>query len=123
MKDGSLFRFDFRNSLESIFVIRRGEDREILAVGGSGGSSQREKYTVFTAAFHLLGKESKIRHHLLKYNSFNQYEYVAEFDRPIVTWGLGSNYSLDDRLRKEIRKNGVSFDELRKRFFPRPPWW
>lgn len=77
LKDGRPFRFDFRNPLENLFIMKRGQDKHILAVGGSGGSLQREKYTVFTAIFYLLGKKEKIKHHLIKYDAFNKYRYIT----------------------------------------------
>ncbi len=107
LKNGKPFHFDFRNTLESIFILKNGKNKQILAVGGSGGSGQRAKYTLFTAIFYLLGKKKKIKHHLLKYDSFNKYKYIATYNKPIITWDLGSNYSLSENLRKEIEKNGV----------------
>ena len=107
LKNGKPFHFDFRNTLESIFILKNGKNKQILAVGGSGGSGQRAKYTLFTAIFYLLGKKKKIKHHLLKYDSFNKYKYIATYNKPIITWDLGSNYSLSENLRKEIGKNGV----------------
>lgn len=114
LKEGIPFRLDFRNSLESIFILKKGEDKQILGVGGSGSSGQRMKYTMFTAIFYLLGKKRRIRHHLLRYNSFNKYEYFTTCYKPIVTWDLGSNYPLDEKLRREIMKNGITIDRIRK---------
>lgn len=111
LKDGHSFRFDFRNFLESIFILKEGGNRQILAVGGGGGSGQRAKYTIFTAVFYILSKEKKINHHLLRYNSFNRFEYINTFTKPIITFNLGSNYSLNEKLEKEIRKNGVNLKE------------
>lgn len=114
LKEGQEFPLDFRNSLESLFILKNQEDKWILARGGSGSSGQRMKYTMFTAIFYLLGKNSKIKHYLLKYNSFNEYEYIATFYRPIVTLNLGSNYPLDEGLRKEIIKNGIDYTKFLK---------
>jgi hypothetical protein len=114
LKEGIVFPLDFRNRLESLFILKSGEDKQILARGGGGGSSQRMKYTMFTAIFYLLGKKKRIKHYLLKYNSFNEYEYLSTYYKPIVTWNLGSNYSLDKRLKEEIRKNGVKLDKIKK---------
>lgn len=112
LKNGTPFRFDFRNSLESIFILKNDRDRQILAVGGSGGSGQREKYTLYTAIFYLLSKKKKIKHHLLRYDSFNRYKYIGVYNKPIITWDLGSNYFLDEKLKNEIRKNGIELDRI-----------
>jgi len=111
LKDGTDLRFDFRNFLQSFFILNKGNDKFILALGGSGGSYQRERYTVFTAIFYLLGKEKSIRHHLLKYNCNNEFEYIKAFKKPIVTFDLGCNYSLDEELNKEIRSNGIDINK------------
>lgn len=113
LKDGTNFRFDFRNVIESVFILNEGEDRYIIAIGGGGGSSQRERYTMFTAIFYLLGKTEAIPHHLLMYNCYNKFEYIKTFKKPIVTYDLGSNYPLDRELQEEIRKNGISLDKVR----------
>lgn len=107
LKEGYAYPLDFRNSLESIFILKNGEDKQILSRGGSGSSGQRMNYTMFTAIFYLLGKRKRIRHYLLRYNSFNKYDYITTYYRPIVTWDLGSNYSLDKKLEKEIVKSGI----------------
>jgi len=107
LKEGDAYPLDFRNSLESIFILKNDEDKQILSRGGSGSSGQRMDYTMFTAIFYLLGKKKTIRHYLLRYNSFNKYEYITTYYRSIVTWDLGSNYSLDKKLEKEIVKGGV----------------
>lgn len=107
LKEGMPFSFDFRNSLQSMFILRNRENKQILAVGGSGSSGQRQRYTMFTAIFYLLGKKKRIKRYLLKYNQFNKYQYIATYYKPIVTIDLGSNYQLDDKLRKEIERNGV----------------
>lgn len=112
LKDNTPLHFDFRNLLESLFILRKGKDKNILAVGGGGSSGQRMKYTLFTTIFYLLGKKGKIKHHLLKYDAFNRYKYIATYNRPIITWDLGSNYFLAEKLKKEIRRNGLALDEI-----------
>lgn len=115
LKEGAAFPLDFRNKLESLFILKKGKDKQILARGGSGSSGQRMKYTMFTAIFYLLGKKKRIRHYLLKYNSFNEYDYLATYYKPIITWDLGSNYpDLGKNLWEEIRKNGVKLDKIKK---------
>jgi hypothetical protein len=116
LKDGTPFRFDFRNSLESIFILKKGKDKQILAIGGSGSSGQRLKYTLFTAIFYLLGKKEKIKHYLLRYDSFNRFRYIATYDKPIITWDLGSNYYLNEKLKKEIEENGLELEKVNTRF-------
>jgi hypothetical protein len=113
LKDGTNFRFDFRNQLESLFILNESDDKYILAIGGSGSSYQRERYTMFTAIFYLLGKEKTIWHHLLMYNCYNEFEYIKSFNRPIVTYDLGSNYSLDEDLKRGIRKNGINIEKIK----------
>jgi len=122
LKDSTPFRFDFRNWLESIFILKHGEDKQILAVGGGGGSGQREKYTIFTTIFYLLGRKKKIKHYLLRYDSFNRYKYIATYNKPIITWDLGSNYDLDKNLREEVEKNGIKLDRIRKLNLSRWPY-
>jgi len=118
LKDGSPFNFDFRNYLESFFILKQGADKQILAVGGSGSSGQRADYTLFTAIFYLLSKgkrKHRIRHHLLRYDSLNKYRYVGSYYKPIITYGLGNNYPLEEKLQKEIIKNGLLLDDLIKK--------
>jgi hypothetical protein len=109
LKDGSNLRFDFRNTLESIFILKANGDKCILAIGGSGGSYQRERYTLFTAIFYLLSRSRTIKHHLLKYNHFNKFEYIRTFHKPIITIDFGSNYPLDEKLQKKISNYGIQF--------------
>ena len=104
MKGGKGSPFDFRNSLESLFILKNKKDKWILARGGSGSSGEHMEYTMFTAIFHLLGKKVGIKHYLLKYNSFNRYKYITAFYKPIVTINSGSNYPLGEGLREEIIK-------------------
>lgn len=110
LKDGTNLRFDFRNILESLFILKNEGNKYILAIGGSGGSYQRERYTLFTAIFYLLSKNNVIKHYLLKYNCFDKFEYIKTFNKPIITFDLGCNYPLDEKLRKEIRDNGIEFN-------------
>ncbi|MCL5985093.1 MAG: hypothetical protein M1371_00835 [Actinobacteria bacterium] len=98
--------------MESFFILNEGDDKYILAIGGGGSSYQRERYTMFTAIFYLLGKERTIWHHLLKYNCYNEFEYIKSINKPLITFDLGSNYPLGKDLESEIRKNGISIDRL-----------
>ena len=109
LKEGRPFRLDFRNSLESLFILKKGSDRQILGVGGGGSSGKRFKYSLYTAIYYLLGKKKNITHHLVKYSSRNIYEYVATFGNPLVTVNLGSNYPLDGKLKDEIREDGIDY--------------
>lgn len=115
LKEGISFPLDFRNTLESLFILKKGEDKQILARGGRGSSGQRMKYTMFTVIFYLLAKKKKIKHYLLKYNSHNEYKYISTYYKPIITLNLGSNYpDLDEKLKQEVIKNGVHLDRIRK---------
>ena len=105
-KSGEEFRFDFRNSIESLFILKQGEDKRVLGVGGGGSSGQRETGTYLTAVFYLLGKTTRIRNFVLRYNGFNEFEYVGRRNRPVLTAGFGSNFNLDKRLEMEIWKKG-----------------
>lgn len=69
---------------------------------------------MFTAIFYLLAKKRKIPHHILKYNSFNEFEYLKTLRRVLVTWDLGMNYPLDRKLIDEIRSRGVQADQFRQ---------
>jgi len=106
-KNGDEFRFDYRNSVESLFVRKNGGNREVIGVGGSGSSGQREMGTFFTAVFYVLGKKARILHFLLNYNGFNKFEYIGRKYRTILTPGFGSNFDLDKRLYREIQKKGL----------------
>lgn len=114
LKDGTLWRFDFRNPLESLFVLNDDGERYILSRGGSGGSHQRYCYTVFTVIFYELSKYKVIKHHLLKYNSLNKFEYIKTFNKPIITIDLGCNYGIPEKLMKEIIEHGVDFQKVRE---------
>lgn len=106
-KSGYEFMFDYRNSVQSLFIRKNGEDKEVFGVGGSGSSGQREIRTFFTAVFYLLSKKTRIPHFLLKYNGFNAFEYVGRRYRTVLTPSFGSNFNLDKDLEKEIWRKGV----------------
>jgi len=106
-KNGDEHRFDYRNSVESLFIRKNGGDKEVIGVGGSGSSGQRESCTFFTTVFYLLSKKARIPHFLLKINGFNEFEYVGCKYRTVLTPGFGSNFDLDKRLYREIRKKGL----------------
>jgi len=106
-KNGNEFRFDYRNSVESLFIRKNGDDKEVIGVGGSGGSGQREVCTFFTAVFYLLSKKTRIPHYLFKQNGFNELEYIGRKYRVVLTPGFGSNFDLDKRLYSEIWKKGL----------------
>lgn len=105
-KNGDEFRFDYRNSVESLFIRKNGGDKEVVGVGGSGSSGQREMSTFFTVVFYILGKKTRIPHYLLKLNGFNEFEYLGRKYRVVLTSGFGSNFDLDKRLYREIWKKG-----------------
>jgi hypothetical protein len=108
LKDGRTFRFDFRNPLESLFVLKQNKDKKILAVGGGGSSLQRQNFTVATTVFYILDARKKIiPHHLLKYDSSNRFRYVDTFYKPILDYTYGNNYPLDEKLQAEVRKYGI----------------
>ncbi len=106
-ENGGEIRFDYRNSIESLFIRKNDGDREVIGVGGAGSSGQREMCTFFTAVFHILGRKTRIPHYLLSYNRFNEFEYVGRRYRTVLTPGFGSNFDLDKRLYREIQKKGL----------------
>lgn len=106
-KSGKEFRFDYHNPVESLFIRKNDRDREVIGVGGAGSSSQREMNTFFTAVCYILSKKIRIAHYLLKYNGFNEFEYIGRKYRSVLTSGFGSNFNLDKRLMKEIQKKGL----------------
>jgi len=106
-KNGDEFRFDYRNPVESLFIRKNGDDKEVIGVGGSGSSGQREMCTFFTTVFYLLSKKTRIPHYLLNYNGFNEFEYVGRRYRTILTPDFGSNFDLGKRLYREIQKKGL----------------
>jgi hypothetical protein len=103
-KNGDEYRY--HNSVESLFIRKNGGDKEVIGVGGFGGSGQREMCTFFTAVFYLLSKKTRIPHYLLNYNGFNVYEYAGRKYSVILTPGFGSNFDLDKHLYMEIQKKG-----------------
>ncbi|MCG2705563.1 MAG: hypothetical protein L6309_05810 [Candidatus Omnitrophica bacterium] len=107
-KSGEEFRFDYRNPVESLFIRKNHANREVIGIGGAGGSSQRETNTFFTAVFYVLGKKTRIPHYLLQYSGLNEFEYIGRRYRPVLTAGFGNNFSLDERLAKEIWKKGFA---------------
>ncbi|MDP2922993.1 MAG: hypothetical protein Q8O30_04660 [Candidatus Omnitrophota bacterium] len=109
-KSGEEFDFDYRNPIQSLFIRKNNGEREVIGVGGVGSSGQREINTFFTAVFYILGKKTRIPHFLLKYNGFNEFEYVGWRNRPVLTAGFGSNFNLDKRLEIEIRKKGFNWN-------------
>jgi len=105
-KNGDELRFDYRNSVESLFIRKNGGDKEVIGVGGSGSSGQRQMCTFFTAVFHILGRKARIPHFLLEYNGFSEYKYIGRRCRTVLTSGFGSNFDLNKRLYMEIQKKG-----------------
>ena len=115
LKDGRSFRFDFRNPLETLFILKRNGNKEIIAVGGSGGSLQRQNFTVATTVFYLLdGKKKIIPQHLLRYDSSNRFHYHKTFYKPVLSYDYGSNYFLDAKLEAEVRKYGIYYKNVIK---------
>lgn len=106
-KSGEDFRFDYRNPVQSLFIRKNNSDKEVIGVGGCGGSGQREMCTFFTAVFYILSKGTRIPHYLLKYNGFNELEYIGRRYRTVLIPGFGSNFNLDKCLMKEILKKGL----------------
>jgi len=109
-KDGTEFMFDYRNAVQSLFIRKDNGDREVIGVGGVGSSGQREINTFFTAVFYILGKKVRIPYFLLRYNGFNEFEYVGWRNRPVLTAGFGSNFNLDEHLEMEIWKKGFYWE-------------
>jgi len=105
-KDGTEFMFDYRSVVQSLFIRKNNGDREIIGVGGFGSSGRRETNTFFTAVFYILGKKARIPNYLLRYNGFNEFEYVGQRNRPVLTAGFGSNFDLNEHLAKEVREKG-----------------
>jgi len=116
LKNGSEYRFDFRSPLETLFILRENGLKKILAAGGFGGSGRRLDYTLFTAVFYLLAKKRPILHHLILYDRFNRFKFVRSYARPLVAAWLGMNYPLDQKLISEIRKTGVDFSSVQKKW-------
>ncbi len=106
-KDGEEFRFDYRNSVQSLFIRKNNSDKEVLAVGGDGSSGQREKCTFFTAVFYILGKKARIPNFLLDYTGLNEFKYIGKRYRPVLSSGFGSNFTLDKCLEKELWRKGL----------------
>jgi len=106
-QDGEEFRFDFRNPVESLFIRKKGSDREVLGIGGSGSSGQRQKNTFFTAVLYILSKKAHIQHYLFEYDGFNRLKYIGSRYCTILTPGFGSNFNLDMAFMEEISKRGV----------------
>lgn len=106
-KNGDEFRFDYRNSVESLFIHKDGIDKEVIGIGGSGSSGQREMCTFFTAVFYLLSKKVSIPHFLFKQNGFNEFEYIGRKRRTVLTPGFGSNFDSNKNLYREITKKGL----------------
>ncbi len=107
LKDGSPIGFDFRNTVAVLFTIKQKEDRRILAIGGSGGSGQRQSNTLFTAIFYLLSKKKPVWYHFIKYDGYHQFKYIRSYRRILITGGFGSNFDLNESLMREIRKAGI----------------
>lgn len=106
-KDGEEFRFDFRNPIETLFIRKKGSDRQVFGIGGCGGSGQRHINTYFSAVFYILSKKLPISHYLFKYDSYNRLKYLGCKYRTVLTPGFGSNFDLDKSLYKEIQNNGL----------------
>ncbi|MFH1847106.1 MAG: hypothetical protein ABH869_06085 [Candidatus Omnitrophota bacterium] len=105
-KNGEEFNYDYRNPIESLFILKKNSDREVLGVGGAGSSGQRQMNTFFTAVFYVLGKKKRISNYLFEYDGFNRFKYVGCRYRSVLTPGFGSNFDLDKRFMLEILKNG-----------------
>ncbi len=109
-KNGDEYRFDYRNCVESLFIRKNKGNKEVIGVGGSGSSGQRQIATFFTAVFYVLAKKTRIPQFLLKYNAFNAFEYVGRKYRAVLIPGFGANFDLDRRLMEEIREKGFYWE-------------
>jgi len=103
-KNGDEYRYC--NPVESLFIRKNGGDKEVIGIGGFGGSGQREMCTFFTAVFYLLSKKTRIPHYLFNQNGFNELEYIGRKHSTVLIPGFGSNFDLDKRLYMEIQKKG-----------------
>jgi hypothetical protein len=92
--------------VNTFFIRRNNGNKEIIGMGDGSGSLYRQHATFFTAIFYLLGKKNKISQYVLKYNKFNEFEYVGRYFRIIIPPSFGSNFDLDNSLYREIRKKG-----------------
>ena len=96
---------------EMIFIRHSNGNKEIIGVGDASGSGLRQLGTFYTAIFYLLSKEHKISRHILRYNKFNEYEYVRRCYQTILPVSFGSNFELDQFLKDEIRKKCKSLKD------------
>jgi len=100
-KDGAELPF-----VNTFFIRRNNGNKEIIGMGDGSGSLYRQHATFYTAIFYLLGKKNKIPQYVLKYNKFNEFEYVGRYFRIIIPPSFGLNFILDSSLEKEIRRKG-----------------
>ncbi|MDA2921799.1 hypothetical protein MYX07_00860 [Patescibacteria group bacterium AH-259-L07] len=112
LKDGTELHFDFRSYWISLFILKQGQDKHILATGSSRNSGERTAYQIFTATFYLLGEKQAIPHHLVRHDSFNTYHYIATYKKPIITL-LGLHNSMGNL--EEIEKNSIWLDHALKK--------
>jgi hypothetical protein len=95
----------FELDLSEVFFIRKNNgNKEIIGVGDGRGSLTRQLGTFYTAIFYLLSKEHKILRHVIRYNRFNEYEYIKRTYQTILPSCFGWNFKLDQPIENEIRK-------------------
>ena len=112
LKNGQAIGFDFRNTFEVFFTLKQKDGRHILAIGGSGGSSQRQSNTLFTAIYYLLSKKMPVKCRLIRYDGDNQFQYIRSPRKILLTDGFGLNYDLGERLSKELRSACIDMYDL-----------
>ncbi len=105
-KDGQELRL-----AETFFIRNHNGNKEIIGTGSSSGSFLRQVGTFYTAIFYLLGKKHRIPQYVLRYNNFNEFEYVGRYYRIIVQGYFGANFELDRSLRNEIWEKGIYLPE------------
>lgn len=67
----------------------------------------KKKYFNISKVDKLTKLDEWIFKHLINEKEY-RYEYLASYLKPIVTWDLGNNYPLDEKLREEIIINSNS---------------
>lgn len=108
---------DWRTLFDNIFIWTKNGNKYARR-GGSGSSGARETNSKFIYAMLSLNKIEPIPSYLMIYTNENKLKLVKKFNSfTIPDYDIGSNYDINSKTDKELRKNGY-FIEWKDIFHP-----
>lgn len=101
-----LNRVDWRTLFDNIFIWTE-NGKKYARRGGGGSSGARETNSKFIYAMLDLNKNKPIPSYLMIYTEENKLKLAKKFESlTIPDYDIGSNYDIDSKTDKELKKNG-----------------